>query len=316
MPRDFAPPPPSAEDIARICRDVLGCSPISTETLRSGAWSSAIGLETAAGPMVLRFSMTNDDFRSDQLASRFATDELPIPAVSGTGRLEDRYWCLSQRMPGVHLDELDANQLTMVIPSLAAMLRAMRSVTDPHTSGYGGWDANGNGTFSTFADQLLGVEIDHGSGARGGGWSDRMRPHTHAQAVFGGGVSLLHDLVSFIPPDRQLIHQDTINFNVTVVDDRMSGIFDWGCAMWGDALYDLAWFRFWNPWYSQWAELNLPDRLEELVVPHGEHADDRMRCYLLHIGLMHIRYNAYIENWTSMDEVVIATEKLLREPGL
>lgn len=316
MPRDFAPPPPTNEEIVRLCREILGCSPNAIETLRSGAWSSANCLDTDRGPMVLRFSMTGDDFRADELARRFAGPNLPIPVVFGTGKLGDRFWCMSRRMPGIHLDELDAERLIEVLPSLATMLREMRAVKSEDTTGLGGWDMNGNGHFTSFADQLLDVANDSSPSERGGGWSERLRPHSHAQMVFDEGMIVLRDLVQHIPTVRQLIHQDTINYNVTVNQHQISGIFDWGCAMWGDALYDLAWFRFWNPWYPQWASIGVPERLEHLVGTDGSHAGLRMRCYLLHIGLMHIRYNALIENWTAMNEVVAETEKLLRESNI
>ena len=286
--------------------------PTTMTTLRSGAWSTAVGLDTERGPVVIRFSATDDDFRTDALASRFAGPDLPIPHVYGIGSQGDRWWCVSQRMPGIHLDELDAEGITRVLPSLAATLVAIRSVSSADTQGYGGLDKLGNGRFATFADQLLEIAVDH-PGERGGGWSQRLRQHHHAQSVFDTGIAILQELAAFSPPARELIHQDTINFNVTVAEDRISGIFDWGCAMWGDALYDLAWFRFWNPWYTQWASVNLPDHLEVMVGMHGPNSLQRMQCYLLHIGLGHIRYNAFTENWVAMDDVVRATDALLRD---
>lgn len=316
MTRDFTPPPPTKDEIERICRETVGSAPSEITPLRSGAWSNAFGLNTPAGPMVLRFSRTADDFRADELASHYASSYLPIPRVFGIGQIDERFWCLSERMPGVHLDELNADQLVEVIPSLAAMLREMRAVDSSHTSGFGGWDDDGNGTFATFADQLLDVASDDTPDQRGGGWSERLQPHRHAQRIFDDGMSVLRDLVNYIPPVRQLIHQDTINYNVTVSDGRISGIFDWGCAMWGDALYDIAWFRFWNPWYPQWSAVDLPAQLEKRVGIEGANAAERMQCYLLHIGLMHIRYNALIENWTAMNEVATETETLLRVPNV
>lgn len=287
-------------------------APTAIKEIRGGAWSSAVALDTKRGPMIMRFSETGDDFGSDQLASQYAGPDLPIPAVYGIGQIGDRWWCISQRMPGGHLDELNAEELEVALPSVAAMLRALRSVTSENTSGYGGWDANGNGRFKSFADQLLDVAIDV-PGDRGGGWSVRLRLHPRAQSVFEAGISKLESLIPYVPSVRQLIHQDTINYNVTMAGNQISGIFDWGCAMWGDALYDLAWFRFWYPWYPQWASLDLPSTLEEMVGVEGEHHSERMACYLVHIAIGHIRYNAFTENWKAMNEVVDATQSLLRD---
>lgn len=285
--------------------------PTAITEIRGGAWSSAVSLETERGLMIMRFSAIGDDFRSDELASRFAGPNLPIPAVHGVGQFGDRWWCISQRMPGVHLDDLSADQMRPVLPSFAAMLRAIGDVSADGTTGYGGWDTDGNGRFDSFAAQLLDVAVDK-PGERGSGWSERLRQHQHAQEVFDRGVHVLRSLVKSIPERRRLIHQDTMNFNVTVAHGQISGIFDWGCAMWGDALYDLAWIRFLDFWYPHWSSLGMADMLEELVGIDGDHADERMRCYLLHIGLGLIRYNAFTENWHVMNDVVAATEPLLQ----
>jgi hygromycin-B 4-O-kinase len=258
----------------------------------------------------MRFSQTGEDFRTDQLASQFAGPALPIPAVYGIGQYGGRWWCISQRMPGVHLDDLSAGELDAAVPSLAAMLRAMRCVPAA-TTGYGGWDTYGNGQFETFADYLLDV-ADDTPGGRGSGWSVRLATQPRAQQVFDDALSTMREHVRFAPEARQLIHRDTLNYNVTVTGDRITGIFDWGCALWGDALYDLAWIRFCEWWYPQWSVLQLSDRMQAAVGAEGDNVSERLLCYLLHIGLGSISYNAMIENWPVMNDAVDATEVVLR----
>ncbi len=270
-----------------------------------------MALETERGPMIMRFSYTGDDFRADQFASQFAGPDLPIPEVFGIGQLGQQWWCISQRMPGVHLDELTPVQMGSVLPSLAATLRAMRAVPASNTSGYGGWDRRGNGQFQTFEAYLLDVATDT-PGTRGGGWRSRLATQPRAQRVFDDALSLMKEQLQFVPTSRQLIHSDTLNYNVTVDDGRISGIFDWGCGLWGDALYDLAWIRFCEWWYPQWSALHMSDRLQEAVRTQGDNVRERMLCYLLHIGLGSIRYNALKENWPVMDDAVAATGAVMR----
>lgn len=305
----MAPPPPSNKEIADLVQRELGETPVSITTLRPGAWSSATAVSTPSGEYILRLAQTADDFRCDQFAARFASPRLPIPPVQALGQHGQQWFCISSRMPGIHLDELTAEDMAVTLPTLAEMLIAIREVDSSSTHGFGGWDADGNGSFSSFADQLLDVAIDRPE-ERGGGWSDVLQQHPYEAGTFDRGVALLQKLCSHVPDTRQLIHMDTINFNVVTQDNKISGIFDWGCAMWGDALYDLAWFRFWNPWYPQWAELNIPDYLQQHVGVHGSHAEERMQCYLLHIGVGHIRYSAFIGNQESMTACAKATEKL------
>lgn len=310
MTKNLAPPPLSDQEITNLIRRELGFDVIAQTTLRSGAWSSAIAVTTADHELVLRFSDTADDFHCDAIAAQFSGPDLPIPKVHRIGQVESRHWCISDRMPGIHLDDLDAKQMSQTLPSIVRMLIAMREVDTSATNGYGGWDQNGNGVFPSFADQLLDVGNDVVD-ARGGGWRPVLDQHGFEKDIFDLGLTRLADLSEYLPADRHLIHEDTLNYNVVVRNNRISGIFDWGTAMWGDAVYDLAWFRFWNPWYPQWSELNIPDYLEREVGIIGNRQEERMQCCLIHIGLMHIRYNAFIGNLVAMNDVAKATEKLL-----
>lgn len=306
----LAPPPPSQETISTLIRQELGEEPLSLQTLRSGAWSSAVAASTNSGDYILRFAATPDDFHCDAQAAQFYSDDLPIPAVHCIGKLDTRFWCLSERMPGIHLDELPGDQMMQTLPSVARMLIAMRDVDTSSSTGYGGWDSHGNGVFASFAEQLLDVANDVPD-SRGGGWRPFLNQNSYARQIFDKGLLRLNELCTFLPEDRHLIHEDTINYNVVVHNDQVSGIFDWGTAMWGDSIYDLAWFRFWNPWYPQWAELDIPGYLEQEVGIVGKYPAERMHCCLLHIGLMHIRYNAFLGNLADMNDVANVTKGLL-----
>lgn len=306
----LAPAAPSDDQVIALVQRNLGEEVTSLETLRSGAWSSAIAASTPSGEYVVRFAATADDFHCDAYAARFSSENLPIPRVHGIGQLDNRFWCISDRMPGVHLDDLTNEQWERTLPSVAQMLIAMREVDTSASTGYGGWDEHGNGVFTSFADQLMDVGNDVPD-TRGGGWRPFLDEHDYARRIFDNGLIRLAEFCRYLPNDRHLIHEDTINYNVVVHDDRVSGVFDWGTAMWGDAIYDLAWFRFWNPWYPEWSELDIPRYLEREVGIIGEHPAERMQCCLLHIGLMHIRYNAFLGNLDDMNDVANVTESLL-----
>lgn len=306
----LAPAPPSDNEIAALVQRELGKDVLSLTSLRSGAWSSATAVSTSSGEYVVRFARTPDDFHCDAHAAQYNSRNLPIPQIHGIGQFDERFWCISERMPGVHLDNLTADQMERALPSIARMLISMRDADTSATSGYGGWDQHGNGTFASFSDQLMDVGNDVPD-ARGGGWQPFLNQHEYCRSIFADGMILLKDLCVYLPADRHLIHEDTMNRNVVVQDNDISGVFDWGTAMYGDPIYDLAWFRFWNPWYPQWAQLDIPGYLEREVGVIGDHPEERMRCCLLHIGLMHIRYNAFLGNLDDMNDVAKATESLL-----
>jgi RimJ/RimL family protein N-acetyltransferase len=69
-----------------------------------------------------------------------------------------------------------------------------------------------------------------------------------------------------------------------------------GCSLYGDHLYDLAWFEFWAPWHpglnvAYW-RTKLERRWRAVGYAPGDKEARLMACYL-HIGLDHLAYNAY-----------------------
>jgi aminoglycoside phosphotransferase (APT) family kinase protein len=80
------------------------------------------------------------------------------------------------------------------------------------------------------------------------GWRARLVAFPQTDAIFTWGFDRLKQVANDSVPCC-LIHGDLINRNVLVSDSRITGIFDWGCASYGDHLYELAWFEFWAPWF-------------------------------------------------------------------
>ncbi len=121
-------------------------------------------------------------------------------------------------------------------------------------------------------------------------------------ATFTWGFELLKQVVNDSIP-RCLIHGDLMNRNVLVDDAGIAGVFDWGCSCYGDHLYDLAWFEFWAPWHP---ELDIPYLRSELerrwrdVGYSPENQATRLQTCYLHIGLDHLAYNAWLEDWPTL----------------
>ena len=117
------------------------------------------------------------------------------------------------------------------------------------------------------------------------------------------------------PGQRQLVHSDSINGNVLVADGRITALLDWGSSIFGDALYDVAWFVFYQPWFPQFGEIDLARRLLDdfRADPYTDTTDldARLRCYLMHIGLDSIAYNAFQQNWPNAQEAADYTERLV-----
>lgn len=92
--------------------------------------------------------------------------------------------------------------------------------------------------------------------------------------------------------------------------DRVTGVLDWGCGMYGDFLYDLAWLCLCQPWYPAWRRIDFRDEAARhyaeigLDVPHFE---ERLRCCRIHVGLAAQAYMAYAGNLTDLQEAAQRT---------
>lgn len=82
-----------------------------------------------------------------------------------------------------------------------------------------------------------------------------------------------------------------------VADGCITAVLDWGCAMYGDFLYGLAWFAFWVPWYPAWRGIDFRGEAERHFAAIGLDVpsfDERFRCCQIHIGLESQVHNAFM----------------------
>jgi hygromycin-B 4-O-kinase len=243
------------------------------------------------------------------MAYNYATPDLPIPKLRDIGPAFAGYFAVSERVHGVPLESLGVAQWTAVVPTLVSALEAMRLTDLSATVGFGGWESEGKAPHASWSDHLLTVSDDAPT-QRTHGWRDRLAASPQAEALFRWGFDLLQSLAVH-SVSRCLVHGDLLNGNALVQESRISGIFDWGCSLYGDHLYDLAWFEFWAPWHPGLNVAYLRSELERRWREVGYAPTDKearlMACYL-HIGLDHLAYNAYRGDRSAL----AATAKRLR----
>jgi hygromycin-B 4-O-kinase len=275
----------------------------------AGAWSQCFGFRLGHDELAIRFGRHVDDFLKDQRAGAFAAPNLPIPRVSEIGEAFDGYYAISQRVHGEPLENANPAQWRMLVPQLAAAMEAMRRADISRHTGIGGWGEDGNATGASWRDHLLSVAEDTPA-KRSHGWLQKLEVSPEGMAAFEWGFDLLQRIASDDVP-RGLAHCDLINRNVLVDANKITGFFDWGCSIYGDSLYDLAWFEFWSPWYP---EMDVSLLRKELTRRWNEAGDSpanieaRLAACHLHIGLDHLAYNAFTGNNVNL----LATAKRMR----
>jgi len=274
----------------------------SIDLIGAGAWSQCFGFRMGEQDLAIRFGRHIDDFHKDQRASAYATPTLPIPKVLEIGPAFDGYYAIATRVYGVPLESVNAAQWRALVPSLADALEAIRLTDISSTHGFGGWGEDGNATQKSWADHLLAATIDTPD-RRTFGWRNKLAQNEIGTATFDWGLARLQRLAD-VPVPRNLIHCDLINRNVLVEQAKLTGVFDWGCSLYGDHLYELAWFEFWSPWYPELDMGLLHAALEQRWRDAGyspEHKVERLRASYLHIGLDHLAYNAFTGDIESLE---------------
>jgi hygromycin-B 4-O-kinase len=301
----------TSKQVQDFLNDELGINASEVAVVGAGAWSKCFGFRQGNDELVVRFGQHLDDFEKDKFAYTYTSATLPIPKVLDIGQAFGGYYAMSTRVHGVPLEQLSAKAWLAVVPSLVSALEAMRLADVSGTSGFGSWKSEGNGVHASWSHHLLEVRNDRPQ-QRTHGWLEKLAtsPSPEGEKAFVWGMDLLEQLASDAVP-RSVVHCDLSNRNVLVGEGKLSGVFDWGCALYGDHLYDLAWLEFWSPWHPELDIDYLKVELEQRWVETGytpQNKDSRLLACHLHIGLSHLAYNAHLDDW----ETLLATAERMR----
>jgi aminoglycoside phosphotransferase (APT) family kinase protein len=264
--------------------------------LGGGDWSQAFSFRLGGRELVARFGQYGEDFAMDQQAMAFAGPDLPVPRVLETGRALGGAYAISERHFGVFLEDLDESRWRRLLPALLRGLDALRQRPAPGTGGeppaVGGPEVP-----ASWRDWLLAGLADR-PGERVSGWRAILARQAAYDELFVSAERAFIALLAACPQVRHLVHGDLLNRNVLVAGDgsRLTAVFDWGCSVWGDFLYEIAWFTFWAPWHAGLAATGFRSVVRDHYNTAGLEVpgfDERLRCYELHIGLRHLAYCAF-----------------------
>jgi hygromycin-B 4-O-kinase len=302
---------------ARFLAERYGPSAGRVAELGGGDWSRAFSFRLDNRDLVVRFGRHLEDFTRDQKAMAFARPELPVPAVLEVGEALGIFYAISERHHGAFLETLDERQWRNLTPALLRALDALREIQPP---GRGvEWASEEVGAPLSWRQWLIASLDDH-AGERVGGWRARLKEAPDVDDVFVSGERALRSLLWACPEARHVLHRDLLNRNVLVANDasRLAAVFDWGCSLAGDFLYEVAWFTFWEPWYPALDAIDfrrvIEDHYETIGLP-VEQFDQRLACYELQIGLEHLAYAAFTGREDDLDAVARRTLQILERPS-
>lgn len=279
------------DKVIKIVESILGEKAKNIIPLNSGIISKSYSFDTDEKKCVIRFSNKKADFEKDLYAyNNFASVELPIPKIIKNGVIgRNEYYSVSERCTGDIVDNLPDSFQYKLLPQVVKLQYCIKSVKIDTSSGFGLW-SNGKAVFKTWETYLLDVEN-----------KARLFLSNVDQDNIMAILKILKANVKYLPNSTYLIHGD-LGFNNILSDGiSLTGIIDWGDSKYGDFVYDIAWLIFWAseiPYYELFKNY-YKSQNDEI-----DNYEERVNCYLCHIGLMlmiffikSMNYNDY--SWVS-----------------
>jgi hygromycin-B 4-O-kinase len=291
------------EQAAEFLAHELGHDVDGLHFLASGAWSECFAFGDRGAQLVVKFGKHLEDFAKDQVAGRYRRPGLPVPELLQLGEAFDGYFAISQRVYGIPIEKLDHDGWQEILAEVMETLDIERTVDITQTAGFGMWDGEGNGSHGSWKEYLLSVDRDV-PGERISGWRQALRNSPKGEGPYQEGLSRLSEIVGNCPEIRTLVHSD-LHLNMLVQDGKVTGIIDWGCALYGDFLYEHARFAFLSTYYEATKPIDFVAESRAHLEGQSvdlQHFEERMLAYQIHVGLQAQIYEAFINDhsWLAM----------------
>jgi len=262
--------------------------------LKGGMFSKAFAFKTRKAELVIRINADETDFLKDQYAcDQFRNIEpVPIPMILEIGRLKDRtHYAISELCPGLTHDMLEKKRLPTAIPNVIKTLAAIHQTDISHTRGFGPIQPDGHGRFSSWAASLQDFnnhKFDYTP-------ENLFKTSFLERDVYTYFLDEFKQLLPRLPEERCLLHGDFGFDNLILAEDgsRVTGVLDWAEICCGDPLYDLAYLEFWSSDPAYAAEYR---KQTGQLVGVQKNFEQRMRAYLLRIGLGSMLISAHLHN--------------------
>ncbi|MBP1996944.1 phosphotransferase [Paenibacillus eucommiae] len=191
---------------------------------------------------------------------------------------------------GVKVFDLNSEEIFDIVPSVLQILSDLKSINVSDSEGYGHFDGKGKAPYRTWIDFIEAIYNEDLYN-----WHQIKNKSIDTEMINEAIRKLITVIPSINLRKKQLIHGDLGSFNLIAHRGRISGIIDWSLSMYGDHLYDVANFLFWN-------EEKLQPLIAHLKVRYMSTLEERttLACYMLRIGLEEL-YNTVILNQPGYD---------------
>ncbi|MEK5238724.1 aminoglycoside phosphotransferase family protein [Paenibacillus sp. FSL L8-0470] len=231
----------TAKETGRIVRNDRGMEAENIRAMEGGNLSTVFSFKAEEREYVIRFSAMEDDFQTESyVANLLASQGVPFPRVLGLGLHKAYSYCISERMAGHNLADLQAEQRAALLPELVQVITGMNGVKlDSSSSGYGFLNKEGNGIYAScegFIRSFYGQEQQEGFWEN---WYELFTSSCLEKDVFDECYARLLAYSKYNAPHRHFVHNDCHEWNILTDGRRITGIID-SNSIYGDFMIDVA----------------------------------------------------------------------------
>ena len=239
---------------------------------------------------ILRVNPNQSGFQKDRWCfQQFHSEQLPIPEIVEIGSFSPHYaYSISHRLSGITLEDSASPTLQQLTPYVSQVWRVISQAPLPSSIGFGPFDEYGHATFSSWQSFLQSTvhrkdqQWDHL-------FASNLLDATALQPVMQSYLQL----TEHCPEERKLVHGDFGSNNVLTDGQKITGVLDWDCALYGDPLFDVAGSFFWSPWLDC---MRIQSEFFQQTLKNETNFAVRQQCYQLRCGLEEIHENALAGN--------------------
>jgi hygromycin-B 4-O-kinase len=279
----------TTEALLRFLSRKLGASP-AWAPVSEGMESRVLAYTWDQEEFILRVHPKSFGFHKDRFCyQHFAAPGLPIPEIVEVGTFDTAHaYSLSRKLPGVTLQDSPASVLRQLAPRVSGIRKRIASSPLPVQEGFGRFDAQGCAEYASWKAFLQSTVH-----SKERDWerlfSQKILDFQTLQPV----LQHFLELTGECPEVRELVHGDFGSNNVLTEGERITGVLDWDCALYGDSLLDVAGSFFWSPWLEC---MQIQAEHFERELQNEPQFSLRLQCYQLWCGLEELYENAQADN--------------------
>ncbi|TSD00118.1 MAG: hygromycin-B [Candidatus Peregrinibacteria bacterium Greene1014_49] len=293
-----------AEIVLQFLHEKFDTSLTALTLLKGGELSEAFSaIGSGKRDLIIRVNNNPETFAKDRFAyEHFCSATVPIPEVLFTGKMDNMFVCVTERMEGQTFNSLISSEQMHIIPKMLDCLEEIHATDIYGTTGFGRWNGQGTGMFPTWKDAILNILKQTIVNADWFSWEQLFQETPMERDMYAQVCKKIQELAKYLPEQRSLVHGDFGYDNLLVSGNAITAVIDWGEAEYGDPLYDIAWLDF----HSQGLPFNEQAKKR---IANMKHFDERLLCYKLCIGLGCLGFCTKAEK---MEEYAATKESVLR----